>query len=212
MAPQTIFSKVKKFVLRQPKPAREASTASHPSSNEPPGLPRSVDTIQATANSVDEDGDKVVSSISELWDEAYDLLGQDDNTSGLITDYEKVLSEALGINNVATQRGQRRQQMETLVKIKTEELENGTWKVGFSGHKFAVKDFVEPVVSVVEWGKEYIGSAVEPSPPASIAWAGVCLLLPVSLDSILIRSRATKNTLAIAQPLARRKSPRGRHR
>ena len=84
--------------------------------------------------------------------------------------------------------------MENLVKIKTEELEDSTWKVGFLGHQFAVKDFVEPVVSVVEWGKEYIGSAIEPSPPASIAWAGVCLLLPVSLESITVRACAADHT------------------
>lgn len=45
---------------------------------------------------------------------------------------------------------------------------------------------VEPVIGVVEWAKDYVGSALEPSPPASIAWAGVCLLLPVGSTSSLI--------------------------
>ena len=198
MAPQNVFSKVKKLVRRQPKSTSEASTGGNSTSNEPPAeaakLPCSVDTIQNNPDRSNEDVDRALSSISELWDEAYEQLGQDENTSELITDYEKVLSEAIGTDVVATQRGQRRQQMETLVKIKMKELEDGTWKVGFLGHKFALKDFVEPVISVVEWSKEYIGGAVESSPPASIAWAGVCLLLPVSLDSILVRICSTDNT------------------
>lgn len=41
------------------------------------------------------------------------------------------------------------------------------------------KDLVEPVMSVVGWAKDYAGGALEASVYGSIAWAGVCLLLPV---------------------------------
>jgi hypothetical protein len=76
--------------------------------------------------------------------------------------------------------------MKALLDQKIKEVEDGTWKIKFKDHEFVIKDLVEPVIGVVEWAKEYIGSALEPSPPASIAWAGVCLLLPVRATSSLI--------------------------
>jgi hypothetical protein len=47
--------------------------------------------------------------------------------------------------------------MKKLVKDKTDEVEKGTWKLGFAGFEFAVKDLIKPVVSIVEWGKDYVG-------------------------------------------------------
>lgn len=34
-------------------------------------------------------------------------------------------------------------------------------------------------VEIVGLAKEFVGSAVSAVPPAAVAWAGVCLLLPV---------------------------------
>lgn len=74
----------------------------------------------------------------------------------------------------------RAQAMKILLENKVEELESGQWKIGFQNNQFAVKDLIEPVVGVVSWAKEYIGKAAQDSPYSSVAWAGVCLLLPVS--------------------------------
>jgi len=72
--------------------------------------------------------------------------------------------------------------MKTIITNKTKELESNQWKLKFKDHEFLVKDLVEPVVGIVEWAKDYVGTALTASPPASLAWGGVCLLLPLILN------------------------------
>jgi hypothetical protein len=125
-------------------------------------------------------------SIFELWDEAYEELSKTEKT--LVADYEALLSTSLGgaIASSATTfssstKVQRCQSMSTLLEKKIEEIEKGEWKLRFKDHELAVKDLVEPVVGVMYWAKDFIGTALKPSPYGSIAWAGVCLLLSVSM-------------------------------
>lgn len=77
----------------------------------------------------------------------------------------------------------RKEQMEVLVKKRLEEDENGKWKIPLGDDRIAIRDLAGYVVSIVDWGKEFVGTALESSPYGSIAWAGVCLLLPVSTFS-----------------------------
>jgi hypothetical protein len=115
--------------------------------------------------------------IAELWDEAYDKLSK--TNPGLIGGYENEVQKALKVEQLTPSKGQRHIQMK-LSKILTQKIKNKEWMVKFKDRQFAVKDFVEPVASVVEWAKGFIDSAAQVSPQASVAWAGVCLLLPVS--------------------------------
>lgn len=137
-------------------------------------------------STIEESAEKLLSRpIFELWDEAYDELAKKDKS--LITDYEVELSKSLvgafassamvfsGLNKV-----QRCQQMKILLAKKIEEVDEGQWKLNFKGHELKVKDLVTPVVGIIDWAKNFIGDALEPSPYGSIAWAGVCLLLSVS--------------------------------
>jgi hypothetical protein len=122
--------------------------------------------------------------IIELWDEAYDDLAKKDKD--LVTDYEAELSKTLvwlvassgalfsGLGKI-----QRRDQMKAVLENKIKEIEKDTWKLKFKNHELAVKDLVEPVVGIIDWAKDFVGDALEPSPYGSIAWAGVCVLLPV---------------------------------
>ena len=70
--------------------------------------------------------------------------------------------------------------MRVLLDKKIKEVEDESWKLKFNNHELAVKDLVVPVVGVIQWAKEFVGTALEPSPYASLAWSSVCLLLPVS--------------------------------
>lgn len=115
--------------------------------------------------------------ISELWNEAWDELRK--NTA-LFEDYEKRLtasSSSVGLPSF--EKCERAQMMKVLLEKKIDELESGQWKIRFQNNQFAVKDLIEPVVGVIDWAKEYIGKAAQASPYSSVAWAGVCLLLPV---------------------------------
>jgi hypothetical protein len=115
--------------------------------------------------------------ISGLWDEGYDRLEQEESTSRLIADYREVLEVTLGAGKLSLEKGRRREQMEEIAKLKRDEVEASKWKL-------KLEAVIEPVVSIIKWSKEFVASALEPSPPASIAWAGVCLLLPVSQDVV----------------------------
>ena len=123
--------------------------------------------------------------IVELWDEAYDEMAKKDKS--LVADYETQLSKSLagaGASSavVSSRLGkkQRCEQMQILLAKKIKEIDEGEWKLKFKDHELAVKDLVEPVVGVIDWAKDFIGTSLESSPYGSIAWAGVCVLLPVS--------------------------------
>ena len=54
------------------------------------------------------------------------------------------------------------------------------WTVLLGNDSVAIRDMAEPVVGIIEWAQDYVSNALSSSPYGSIAWAGVCLLLPVS--------------------------------
>src|SRR5438045_1916667 len=70
--------------------------------------------------------------------------------------------------------------MNALLVQKIKEIDEGEWKLKFKNHELAVKDLVEPVEGVIDWAKDYVGTALESSSYGSITWAGGCVLLPVS--------------------------------
>lgn len=131
----------------------------------------------------------VLGPISELWNNAFDELEKDKATAHLITRYERELAKYMTAKGVQNEEPHRLAQMEVIARIKLAELEEGTWKVNFAHRQFAVRDLMVPVLGIIEWCKEYVGKAVESSGslPASVAWAGVCVLLPVSLISFTLR-------------------------
>lgn len=47
------------------------------------------------------------------------------------------------------------------------------------GRTFVLKDQITQAVGLVQWAKDWIDEAVKASPEASIAWAGVCVVLPL---------------------------------
>jgi hypothetical protein len=60
------------------------------------------------------------------------------------------------------------------------EVNSNTWKLKFRSSEVEVRDLVQPILGAVSLVNEYIIDAVTISPYASLAWAGISLLLPVS--------------------------------
>lgn len=128
-------------------------------------------------------------SIAELWNQAYEQLREIDPK--LIKKYEDEISlhvstmvgTTVAISGLGKVR--RREQMELLVKQKLNEDEDGKWRIPLGHDRIAIRDLAGYVVSIVDWGKEFVGKALESSPYGSLAWAGVCLLLPVSTFSVV---------------------------
>jgi ankyrin repeat protein len=63
-----------------------------------------------------------------------------------------------------------------------------------AGHKFniSLKDQLSNAAGLAIWAKDWIGDAVKASPEASVAWAGVCLMLPF-LTNAKIADEANRN-------------------
>jgi hypothetical protein len=136
--------------------------------------------------------------ISCLWDEAYLCLNEQDAT--LMNDYRECLmkmpdGQALVVPARASagdffgmSKGELHKEMLRAIRLRTEGNEAKRWKLKFLGHELAVKNMVKPVVGIIEWAKDYVGTALEPSAVGSAAWAGVCLLLPVRILLIVYKS------------------------
>jgi hypothetical protein len=152
-----------------------------------------------------------VAPIAELWNEAWEDLREKEGS--LIKEYEELIEKASSrstephtvVSALVTAHSsaitfsslgklQRAQAMKILLQERIDELDEGRWKVGFQDHQFAVKDVVEPVVGFIDWAKNFIGKAAEASPYASLAWAGVSLLLPVrTASSLRLPSRGLRS-------------------
>jgi hypothetical protein len=111
-----------------------------------------------------------LSPISELWNEAYkDLRDKDEK---LMRNYEA--TAGLSGSDIGED------QMKSILEAKVQDVNKNTWKLEFGGRGVLVKDLMKPVVAIVDWSNEYISAAVSANPYASVAWAGVSLLLLVS--------------------------------
>lgn len=194
--PAAGFSKLKtklksKLGLRPNTPVDERTVSSalgrlpETSAEEIPSMPLVEDTAftksRATSSS------PAIVPISQLWTQAYAELRQKEGP--FLTEYEGILSThtSLDLSNLdAKGKGQ----IQAFLKSQMADIEEHSWKLKFKGHELAVKDLVSSVVNVVEWAKDFIGDAVSASPSASIAWAGVGLLLPVSLAVLVFHMDA----------------------
>ena len=74
---------------------------------------------------------------------------------------------------------QRQLQLQHIISIGLKRIEErkSTYRIG--GHKFNLQEQVAQAAEFLEWARDWIDDAVQTSPQASIAWAAVCLALPL---------------------------------
>ncbi|CZR60767.1 uncharacterized protein PAC_10663 [Phialocephala subalpina] len=165
------------------------SLASQASSKERIPAPKSIaKPVEAPARDA---GFQDLCPISELWNQAYEDLKADANGAGkLITKYETIiendlstqLASAAGILSQASLKSLRKENMTRILTKKVAEVNDKKWKLRFNDHEVAVEDLVKPVVDAVGWADKYVSGALAANPYASIAWAGVSLILPIFLN------------------------------
>jgi len=115
------------------------------------------------------------------------------NTRGLPTELERSLNtlsymDASNIQALADGRDvhnekvlDREQRMQQLVNRKLEDMHNSRLKIIVCGKEVIVRDVVGKIVGVIISAKSYISSAVSAEPHAALAWAGILVILPVSI-------------------------------
>jgi N-terminal domain of NWD NACHT-NTPase len=169
-------------------PTAVLKTPLAPASNTPVVSPQVAPVAQ---KDLGESAPKIEHTIFQLWNEAWEDLKIKEPK--LVNKYEKKLASDIGANAMQAavapssnivDRNLRLQEMKGVLKQKMQAIDDKKWVLKFKDHELAVKDMIEPVVSIIDWGKDYVGGALEASPYASIAWSGVCLLLPVSFPSL----------------------------
>lgn len=126
-------------------------------------------------------------TIQELWNVAYENLREEDGA--LINNYESKLQGNLiaGLSLMAGPNASLRDRMQTILDHKMNEVNRDIWKLRFMSSEIEARALVQPVLDVVNFVNEYIAGAVSANPCASIAWAGISLLLPVSCIASLSR-------------------------
>jgi hypothetical protein len=72
-------------------------------------------------------------------------------------------------------------QLQEPVGRKLKEVQKSRLKITVSGKEIVVKEQVGKVVHIILSIKDFIGSAVSTEPHAALAWAGVLVVLPVSI-------------------------------
>ena len=119
---------------------------------------------------------------SDLWDEAYEALRETD--SKLVERYEETIVRIdqevphLGpIGSVA-----RQEQLSALITRRLDSIEKDKKSLVVAGKSFVLQEQVNRVVRIVMFAKDFVSSAVSAEPHAALAWTGVCMLLPVSIE------------------------------
>ena len=139
----------------------------------------------------------------DLWDRAYELLREDESSKQAIQAYEKILLSELEKGNdsptisagLGTSR--REGQVSALVQKKLKAVDDAQWKFFLGDKTVEVKAQLDRIVKAVLFAKGFVSSAVGTEPHAALAWAGVCMLLPLLLHPII-----QQKALIISPPLS----------
>ncbi|UKZ75828.1 hypothetical protein TrVFT333_003522 [Trichoderma virens FT-333] len=118
-------------------------------------------------------------SIQDLWNSAYDTLQEEDGN--LIKKYEAKLRGNLvaGLGSTMGQVLSRRDWMYAILKCKMDEVEKSRWKLKYGESEVVLSDIAQSISKVINSANQFITAAVSSNPSASLAWAGVSVLLPL---------------------------------
>lgn len=124
----------------------------------------------------------------DLWEEAYAQLRKEEQE--LIDAYEKDLL-ALG-SHMPVKAGvqaltdgvggeDRAERLQKLANDKLDGIQKARLKVTIGGQEIVVEDQVRKLVHTILTFRDFIGDAISAEPHAALAWAGVIIILPVSI-------------------------------
>ena len=121
----------------------------------------------------------------DLWDQAHKRLREDKTYQKLMETYEKILVSELNDGKTISSdvdMVNREIQMSGLVKKKVKLMEESRWSFRLGHQTVEAKAQVDRIVKGILWAKDFVTSAVSAEPHAALAWAGVCVILPLLLN------------------------------
>src|SRR5579871_352206 len=78
--------------------------------------------------------------------------------------------------------GDREVHLQKLVDRKLQDMQNAQLKISVSGKEFVVRKQIRKAVHAILSAKDLIGPTISAEPHAALAWAGVLVILPVSVS------------------------------
>ncbi|EFX03641.1 ankyrin repeat protein [Grosmannia clavigera kw1407] len=117
-----------------------------------------------------------------LWDRAYTALTKDQET--LVKEYEDLLSREAQTTGAASENasngGQlRRAQLAAVIEQGLRRMDENKLKYTIASHEFNLTEQIDSAARFVLWAKNLVSEGAKASPEASVAWAGVCIILPL---------------------------------
>ena len=118
----------------------------------------------------------------DLWDEAYEVLRGTD--SKLVEQYEETIMQENQDNTHLAPVGSlaRQEQLSAVVTRRLDSIEKDQKSFIVAGKRVVLQEQLNKFVRVVMFARNFVSQAVSAEPHAALAWAGVCVLLPVSID------------------------------
>lgn len=112
-----------------------------------------------------------------LWDKAYEALREE--REPLLASYEELLARALPKKTDGPGSRNRRLDMQELAEAGVKRMDDKKLKYTIAGQEFNVTDQIALASETLTKLKSFIADAVSSCPQASLAWAGVSILLPL---------------------------------
>lgn len=131
-----------------------------------------------------------------LWDQAYQELQNEE--PGLVESFERILAleeasvpeeeeEKSSDNGLKTQ--DRQGQISSFVDRKIAQMNKEKWKFTIGGKDVEVREKVDQIVKIIMVAKNFASAAANLDPVhAGLPWAGVCVVLPVCINIILLNT------------------------
>ena len=119
----------------------------------------------------------------DLWDEAYAVLRGTD--SKLVEQYEETIMRENQENARLAPFGSlaRQEQLSAVVTRKLNSIEEDQKSFTVAGKRVVLQEQFNKFVRIVMFARNFVSQAVSTEPHAALAWAGVCVLLPVSIEA-----------------------------
>ena len=120
----------------------------------------------------------------DLWDEAYEAFRGANRQ--LAEQYEESLMHIdQGDTHLAPVGSLARQeQLSAIITKRLNSIEKDRYGFTMAGMRVELQEQFDKIFRIVMFAKDFVSSTISTEPHAALAWAGVCVLLPVSIGTI----------------------------